>query len=80
MTTTAPDRLDASEYLSAIVQEYFRDGSCDVRLVVSEVPREQWSDIDATVRRRYPEGDVKIEQVCVGVYVEFVCRASVEAA
>lgn len=66
------ERNAASEYIAAIIQEFFRDGSCDIRVQVTNVPRDEWEELHGKRIRRFPDGDVKVETVCHGVVVEWV--------
>jgi hypothetical protein len=66
------ERLGAVEYVGEILDEFFRNGSCDVRVVVSGVDAETYEAIEGQVVRRFPDGELKIERVAIGLQVEWV--------
>lgn len=70
--TPDDERMRAIDTVAEYLREYFRDGSSEVRVILDDIPRHDWDEIEGQVARRYPEGEVKIERLCIGVQVEFV--------
>lgn len=65
------ERSEALAYIDVVLDEYYRHGSCDIRLVVSNTPAEVWDQIDGRLIRRWPQGEVKVERLAIGVSVEW---------
>lgn len=66
------ERRDVIEYVTELLDEHFRHGSADVRVVLDGVPYTDWLEIDAEELTRYPDGAVKVERPCIGVVIEYV--------
>jgi hypothetical protein len=66
------ERRDVLEQAHELLDDLFRHGCADVRLVFTEVPSWAYDEIEAQEIRRYPEGDLKREKLCEGFLVEYV--------
>lgn len=82
MSEIPPDgeRMEATDTVTEYLRKLYRDGSADVRIVFSNVPREEWDEIDGHMIRRFPEGAVKVSTLAIGLTVEWVADPEDRAA
>lgn len=66
------ERRDVLDQAHELLDDLFRHGCADVRLVFTEVPAWAYDDIQGETFSRYPEGEVKREKLCDGFFVEYV--------
>jgi hypothetical protein len=71
-STAESERLGGVEYVGEILDEFFRNGSCDIRVVVTGVDRETYDAIDGEMVRRFPEGEIKVERPAIGLSIDWV--------
>lgn len=67
------ERLEAAEVIADVVEDYFGNGACDIRLVVEGLGREEWDELQLPEHRRGTDGSsVKVDKLAIGCSVEFV--------
>jgi hypothetical protein len=71
------ERREAVVVAAEHLFEFFVDGSSPIRIVIADVPEDEWQEIAGSLVRRYPDGDVKVVAIVSGLELEFV-RARAE--
>ena len=70
----ALERDDGIDVVTDYLRDCYRDGASSVRVVIDNIDPVEWKAIEAQHARRFPDGDVKVERVAVGLVVEWVRR------